>query len=115
VNAHLFIHIFTMFTNLRYLNFGPSSIWYQGLSFHIPPPAVISSTLLELHVCVKHFIDCLYLLDGRFSQLRILYVNITFIMTSSLIINNKVDYFELVSNLFNEINNIFFSRKNFLI
>ncbi|CAF3386843.1 unnamed protein product [Rotaria sp. Silwood1] len=77
-----------MFTNLQYLKFGQSSNLYPQLSFDIPSPSVISSTLLELHVTVKDFIDCLYLLDGCFNQLHTLHVNFFFICSSQLTINN---------------------------
>jgi hypothetical protein len=89
----LFTHIFNTFTNLRILNIGPSLIWYQYLSFKISPPTVISSTLLELYVCLSGFSDCLYLLDGRFNQLRTFHVNIDFITSSRLVINNMVNNF----------------------
>ncbi|CAF4898214.1 unnamed protein product [Rotaria sp. Silwood1] len=42
----------------------------------------------ELRVSLKRFIDCLYLLDGRFNQLHTLKVNIAFIEQNSKI-NNK--------------------------
>jgi hypothetical protein len=71
---------------------GPSSVGHQYLSFNISPPTVISSTLLELYVDLDIFSDCLYLLDGRFNQLRTFHVNIDFIILR-FVINNKVDYF----------------------
>ncbi|CAF3888150.1 unnamed protein product [Rotaria sp. Silwood1] len=77
-----------MFANLQYLDFDSSSIYSQHLSFDIPPPIFISSTLLELHVNVTFFDDCLYLLDRRFNQLRVLHVKITWIRSSGLTINN---------------------------
>ncbi|CAF1460558.1 unnamed protein product [Rotaria sordida] len=46
------------------------------------------STLLELHVSVTNFSDCLYLLDGRFNQLHTFYVNIAYTRFSRLTINN---------------------------
>jgi hypothetical protein len=93
-NTTIFTDIFTMFTNLQYLNFKPSSNYPQRLSFDILSPNLISSTLLELHVNVKDFDDCLYLLDGRFPQLQIFHVNTAWIRRSSrLIINKTVDYF----------------------
>ncbi|CAF1443128.1 unnamed protein product [Rotaria sordida] len=95
MNIFIFTQIFTMFPNLKYLNFGPSSIFYQRLSFGISPPTIISSTLLELHVCLDDFIDCLYLLDGRFNQLHSFHVHILFIFTVDTTINNK----EKLSNL----------------
>ncbi len=45
---------------------------YQELLFNISPPTLISLTLLELHVNLKIFTDCLYLLDEYFNQLRII-------------------------------------------
>ncbi|CAF3899083.1 unnamed protein product [Rotaria sordida] len=58
---------------------------------------------IQLHVDVDTFTDCLYLLNGRFSQLHTLYVNIDFICTSDLIVNNReklfnLKYFSLYSN-----------------
>jgi hypothetical protein len=82
-----------MFINLQYLKFGPSSISYQQLSFGMSPPTVISSNLLELHVRVDCFTDCLYLLDGRFNQLHTFHVNIGSISSNTLTINNGVNYF----------------------
>ncbi|CAF1418615.1 unnamed protein product [Rotaria sordida] len=88
-NVLLFIHIFTTFTNLRVLNFDTSENMFECLSFFELSITVISSTLLELHVYLKNFNDCLYLLDGRFNQLRVLHVNIDCIIISNLTINNK--------------------------
>ncbi|CAF3982361.1 unnamed protein product [Rotaria sp. Silwood1] len=56
----------------------------------------ISSTLLELHVNVEHFDDCLYLLDRCFTQLRVFHVNTFFIRRSSCLTINKT---ENLSNL----------------
>jgi hypothetical protein len=63
---NVFTHILTMFTNLKYLKLGPTLCWYQQLSFKNSHSSVVSSTLLELHVYVPFFTDCLDLLDGRF-------------------------------------------------
>ncbi len=65
-------------------------MWYQRLSFN-EFPTVASSTLLELHVCLRYFDDCLYLLDGRFNQLHTFCVDLKHIVSSGLTIN-KVDY-----------------------
>ncbi|CAF3039770.1 unnamed protein product [Rotaria sp. Silwood2] len=85
----VFTNIFTMFTNLEYLKFYPSSIGFYQLTFDISPPTVMSSTLLELHISVYYFTDCLYLLDGRFQQLRTFHVNIFHIKFTSLTIANE--------------------------
>ncbi|CAF4383728.1 unnamed protein product [Rotaria sp. Silwood2] len=83
-NAIIFTHIFTMFTNLQYLNFCSSSLDQQQLSFHTPPLTAISTNLLKLYVYLDVFIDCLYLLDGRFNQRHTLYANVFAIVSSSL-------------------------------
>ncbi|CAF3184626.1 unnamed protein product [Rotaria socialis] len=89
-NTIMFTNLFTMFTNLQYLNFNSSSIDPQYISFEILSPIFISSTLLELHVSVASFGDCLYLLDGRFDQLRAFYVNISWIPCSSRLRSNNM-------------------------
>ncbi len=88
------MHIFTKFTNLRYLNSGPSLIWYSEVSFGISPPNVFTSTLLELYIRLKSFTDCLYLLDGRFNQLQIFHVKIPCIRSSRVTVINQVHYFD---------------------
>ncbi|CAF4642625.1 unnamed protein product [Rotaria sp. Silwood2] len=94
VRELIFTNIFTLFTNLQYLNFSIFAIYNKRLPLQISSSAVISSNLLELNVCVENFVDCLYLLDGRFNKLSTLYVQISLIRSSSLTISNKVDYFE---------------------
>jgi hypothetical protein len=93
-----FTHILTMFTNLKYLNFGESVRSDQRLSFYLSPPSVISSTLLELHVSLEYFSDCLYLLDGRFNQLHTLYVYISKILFSDNRYSEKIKMIKKVNN-----------------
>ena len=93
VSRIVFPHIFMMFTNLQYLNFGPSSALHQQLLFGMSFPTVISSNLLKLHIIIFHFNDLLYLLDGRFNQLHTFHVNISAICSNDLTINNQVNYF----------------------
>jgi len=94
----LFTRIFTVFTNLIYLNL------YKFARIDIDPfpngsaasVTFSSSTLMELHVNVGGFGDCLYLLDGRFDQLRSFYIKISIISTlmmDPLLKLNKVSYF----------------------
>ncbi|CAF4241491.1 unnamed protein product [Rotaria magnacalcarata] len=90
-NAIIFTNIVTVFANLQCLNFDSSSIYSQRLSFDISSPTFISSTLLELHVDVERFNDCLYLLDGRFNQLRILHINSAWIRRSSRVTINNTE------------------------
>ncbi|CAF4265745.1 unnamed protein product [Rotaria sp. Silwood2] len=69
------------------------TFWYQPL-FQIPS-TISSSTLLELHVKLKNFTDCLYLLDGRFDSLQKLSVDIYEILSPQIIIDNKKQLFNL--------------------
>ncbi len=93
MDALLFIHICTTFPNLRLLVFDVGSLSYDFLLIDTFSPTLISSTLLELHVNLISFSDCLYILDGRFNQLCTLHVKIVSIGPSTLVINNKVDVF----------------------
>ncbi|CAF4082997.1 unnamed protein product, partial [Rotaria sp. Silwood1] len=93
INTRVLSHICITFTNLKHLNFRPY-IWEAQQSFiDILPLSVMSSTLLELYITMERFDYCLYLLDGRVNQLRLLHVNIDFISSSNFAVNNKVDYF----------------------
>ena len=87
------IDILTMFPNLRILNLAQNAFWHQHLSFATLPPTVVSSTLLELYVCLIKFDDCLSLLNGRFKQLRTFDAKVQSIWSSSSIIDNKVEKF----------------------
>ena len=94
----LFTHILSIFPNLRTLNLNPNALWHQHLFFDTLSPNVRSSILLELHVCVFGFNDCLRLLDGRFSQLRIFDVKIDSLFASSSdVIDNEVDHLISIS------------------
>ena len=53
-------------------------------------PVFFSSTLLELHLTVHLFDECLFLLDGRFSQLRVLVVTTARIYHPQRTMINKV-------------------------
>ncbi|CAF2853826.1 unnamed protein product [Rotaria sp. Silwood2] len=86
----VFTQIFSLFNNLKYLNFNSSACCYSfEISFFKSVPNVFSSTLLELHVTLKVFNDCLYLLDGRFNQLHTLHVDVSVIHGSDLTMSNK--------------------------
>ncbi|CAF2069168.1 unnamed protein product [Rotaria magnacalcarata] len=88
----IFTAILTVFSKLEYFRFGPA--YCCQLRFQ-NPPTISSSTLLEMHVRVECFADCLYLLDGRFDQLQRLSVNIDRIASPQIIIDNK----KQISNL----------------
>lgn len=79
------------FINLQYLKFlSPLNESMHTLLFDGKPPNIFSSILTELHVHLRSFDDCLYLLDGRLIQLRAFYVKIVSISPPSVVINNKV-------------------------
>ncbi|CAF2464678.1 unnamed protein product [Rotaria sp. Silwood2] len=90
-------YVLTMCINLLCLKFHPYSNVYvyfnERLSFEsIEPARFFSSSLMELHINVDDFTDCLYLLDGRFKRLHTFYVNVRLFTPPSPAIINKVDY-----------------------
>ncbi|CAF2970525.1 unnamed protein product [Rotaria sp. Silwood2] len=89
INTFIYTQILIMFKNLRYLNFGPNASDYHQLTFGVSPPNVFSSILLDLCVVVDSYADCLYLLDGRFHQLKTFYVTICSSDVSSLPLINS--------------------------
>jgi len=82
--------IFTVFTNLRHLQFNELSYKKRFILSFDFPPTFFSSTLLQLNVRVYRFDECLYLLDGRFNQLHTFHVNILTISPLLLEINQQV-------------------------
>ena len=82
--------ILIMFINLQCLQFNPVSYLVHYVDFlgHFK-----SSSLVELHITVFTLCSCIELLDGRFDQLRILYVRLFSISPSDLTIKNEVVYF----------------------
>ena len=93
VSTTLFERIFDVLTNLRCLIFD-SPLTYkcnQRFSFRNQPSTFFSSTLLELHVSVTSFVDCLYLLDGRFNQLRTFHIKMLDIILTRTI-DNQVGF-----------------------
>jgi hypothetical protein len=95
--TNVYSHILTFFKNLKELSImGPSAIsMYPGLSLCYLPSTTFSSPILtHLYINVKTFDDCLYLLDGRLRKLRILYVTVYNIDTSSGIVHNMVSFYK---------------------
>jgi hypothetical protein len=83
--------VFTVFTNLRNLNISSSDyIHFPRLSFENELPMFSSSALMELRINLTNMNDCYYLLDGRFNQLHILYVNINSLCSPSVMTSSKV-------------------------
>lgn len=89
--ANIFSNILLMFTNILHLKF--YSLYncnVAPLSFDHQSPTFSSSTLVELHINVYRFNDCLYLLDGRLPQLHTLYVKALQIISFHSNITKKV-------------------------
>jgi len=93
VNTHIFTYIFNTFINLQYFKSDSLLFSYNRMSYKYSFPIVCSLTLLELHVKVGSFDDCLYLLDGRFNQLRTFYVDTPSAYTRSYLKINKVCFY----------------------
>ena len=58
--------------------------------FFADQPTMLSSTLVELHINTYFFEHCLYLLDGRFDQLRTFIVNTVHIWSPQWTLINTV-------------------------
>ena len=88
-----FGHVLTMFPNLQILTLAQNEFGYQYIFFSTLTLTVMSSTLLELHICLVVFDQCLCLLDGHVNQPRTFYADVQNISSSPLTIANQVDYF----------------------
>ncbi len=90
--TRVFINILNMFNSLYYLNFQTSFVYDEQVSFNnlLLRKQIFSQTLLELHINVQNFDDCIYLLDGRFNKLHTIYINIS-IIHSDRLNNHKVN------------------------
>ena len=90
----IFTRFFSVFSNLLYLNCQLYSKSNQlVVSFSNQTPTFFSSTLLNLRVKLQTFDDCLYLLDGRLSQLRSFDVNVDYVVDPSPAIQQTVSDF----------------------
>ena len=75
MRGNLLHDIFKIFTHIQCLQFYPYVPNTCSYVFFADRPSMFSSTLVELHINIYSFEHCLYLLDGRFNQLRILVVD----------------------------------------
>ncbi|CAF4018567.1 unnamed protein product [Rotaria sordida] len=89
----IFIEIFNKCTNLRCLKINPSLFDFGTVNDFMTYRTTICSTLLELHVTLTHMQDCLCILDGRFDQLRILYITFHHICFEFSETKHNVGYF----------------------
>jgi hypothetical protein len=91
--------IFTLLTNLKHLELDVNDTYFlsQPLLSGFPSTKCFSSSLTYLRINIHNFDDCLYLLDGRLSQLHTLIVKLGYIhdpvmlrVNSSKIIRNSL-------------------------
>ena len=91
----IFDRILSTFMNLRCLKMQLSHEWYlhsvERVIISQRPPTLNSSTLQELYVSVGCATDLLYILDGRFSQLRKFHVHVGQFINFSTKIIRKVE------------------------
>ncbi len=80
-NWNIFAYILTLFLKLKSFDYR-SSFWYQSL-FEMST-IISSSILLELHIKLDKFTDCLYLLDCRFDSLEKVFLDIYQISTREM-------------------------------
>lgn len=93
IKVNIFTRILNTLSNLNYFKFiSLSDDYEQHLSFERNSPKFFSSNLLELHVHVCDFNDCLYLLDGHFEQLRTFNIIISSSLLSSPKFPNQVSF-----------------------
>ncbi|CAF2878107.1 unnamed protein product [Rotaria sp. Silwood2] len=93
ISSVIFQKILTIYTNLRCLKYNPSSSFGDALYLYPGNGIAICPTLLELHVSVTEMKQCLHILDGRFDQLRILYVTFDSVSPELFNIEDNVGYF----------------------
>ena len=79
MRGNLLHYIFKIFAQIQCLHFYPYVPKTCPYVLFPDQPSMFSSTLVEIHISTYSFEDCLYLLDGRFNQLRILVVNTVYI------------------------------------
>ncbi|CAF2096341.1 unnamed protein product [Rotaria magnacalcarata] len=99
--------IFIIFTNLTCLHFGlqDACLYSPTLLIDFLPTTRFSSNVVHLNISVCDLDDCLYLLDGRLSQLQTFIVEVYMISKTSMLLNNmetvsKLKCFSLSSFLF---------------
>ena len=86
------IAIFTLLSKLQYLDLDGNerNPFTQQLLSGLSPAKCSSSNIAHLRINIHNFDDCLFLLDGRLSQLHTLIVKLDFLRNSGISINNEV-------------------------
>jgi hypothetical protein len=82
----IFRYVLAMFPNLNCFRF-ETSIYCEPVSWNHLAQAICSSNLLQLHIHLENFDDCIHLLDGRFNQLHTLCITLSTIHSDQTIDN----------------------------
>ena len=77
----IYNRIFGLFTNLKYLDLDGDDIhvFSRSLLTGLSSTTCCSSSIVHLRIKMQNIDDCLYLLDGRLSQLNTLIINLDYI------------------------------------
>ena len=90
--GNLLSRILNMFTSVLHLKFfQPINYSARFVAFTSIAPKFCSN-LVELHISMHTFDDCLYLLDGRLNQLCRFFVNVRLIWGIEPVNDNRVSY-----------------------
>ena len=90
--GNLLSRISIMFTSVLHLKFfQPINYSDRFVTFYSKTPKFCSN-LVELHISLLTFDDCLHLLEGRLNQLRRLLVNVRFSWSIEPMNDNRVSY-----------------------
>jgi hypothetical protein len=79
--ADIYNRIFGLFTNLKYLDLDGDDTYAlsRPLLTDLTSTRCYSSSIVHLRIKMQNIDDCLYLLDGRLSQLHTLIINLDYI------------------------------------
>ncbi|CAF0961026.1 unnamed protein product [Adineta steineri] len=83
----IYKRIFGLFTNLKYLDIDANDTHHfpRSLLTGVPSTTCCSSSIVHLRIRMQNIDDCIYLLDGRLSQLHTMIVNLDYIHNPVLI------------------------------
>jgi hypothetical protein len=115
--SKILVLILSLCEKLTDLNFGDMFLTRKCLTgaFNLRSENIMSSTLIKLKINVSNFLDCLFLLDGRFESLSTLIINVADIFDPVIDIGGRVSQISIImftQETVNQITFVFF-RKNF--
>ncbi|UJR19932.1 hypothetical protein I4U23_023064 [Adineta vaga] len=106
--ADTYNRIFVLFTNLKYLDIDTSDTYvFSGpLLTSLSSPICYSSSIVHLRIKMQNIDDCIYLLDGRLSQLKTSIIILTYVhnpvqirLRSQRIIRHSLKIMDNMTNL----------------